>query len=132
MNKIFVNGTFDIVHRGHLEMIEYAKTLGHYLLIAIDSDRRVKELKGLTRPINNQQDRKYLIQSLKWVDDVCIFDSAEELENIIKDYQPEVMVKGSDYIDKPIVGSQYCKQIKFFELKNGYSTTNTIHRIINR
>lgn len=132
MNKIFVNGTFDIVHRGHLEMIEYAKSLGNYLLVAVDSDQRVKDLKGTDRPINNQSDRKYLLQSLRWVDDVYIFNSAEELENIIKNYSPDIMVKGSDYSNKPIVGSQYCKEIRFFKLKDGYSTTKTIQRIINR
>lgn len=132
MTKIFVNGTFDIVHRGHLELLNYARSLGTHLLVAIDADRRVKELKGSSRPINNQADRVMLLESLRSVDEVCTFDSDEELQTIIKNYKPDIMVKGSDYRDKPIIGSQYCKEIKFVELVNGYSTTNKIQDIINR
>lgn len=132
MVKIIVNGTFDIVHRGHIELLNYAKGLGDWLLVCIDTDRRVKELKGETRPINNQYDRQFMLQNLQAVDAVRFFDSAEELEEICKIYQPDIMVKGSDYKDKPIVGSQYCKEIKFVDLVNGYSTTNTIKNIINR
>jgi rfaE bifunctional protein nucleotidyltransferase chain/domain len=130
--KIIVNGTFDIVHRGHIELLNYAKGLGDWLLVCIDTDRRVKELKGETRPINNQYDRQFMLQNLQAVDAVRFFDSAEELEEICKAYEPDIMVKGSDYKDKPIVGSQYCKEIKFVDLVNGYSTTNTIKNIINR
>lgn len=129
--QIFVNGTFDVLHRGHLEMLRYAKSLGEYLLVCIDSDRRVKELKGDTRPINNQLDRQFMIQSLKWVDACWIFSSEEELESIIENYKPDIMVKGSDYRGKPIVGSQYCKEIRFYE-HTGHSTTRTIQNIINR
>ncbi len=132
MVKIIVNGTFDIVHRGHIELLNYAKGLGDWLLVCIDTDRRVKELKGETRPINNQYDRQFMLQNLQAVDAVRFFDSAEELEEICKAYEPDIMVKGSDYKDKPIVGSQYCKEIKFVDLVNGYSTTNTIKNIINR
>lgn len=132
MSKIIVNGTFDIVHRGHIELLNYAKSLGNQLLVCIDTDRRVKELKGEGRPINNQWDRMFMLENLRAVDDVQFFDSAEELEEICKNYQPDIMVKGSDYKDKPIVGSQYCKEIKFVDLVNGYSTTNTIKNIINR
>ena len=132
MVKIIVNGTFDIVHRGHIELLNYAKGLGDWLLVCIDTDRRVKELKGETRPINNQYDRQFMLQNLQAVDAVRFFDSAEELEEICRIYEPDIMVKGSDYKDKPIVGSQYCKEIKFVDLVNGYSTTNTIKSIINR
>lgn len=132
MVKIIVNGTFDIVHRGHIELLNYAKSLGGWLLVCIDTDRRVKELKGETRPINNQYDRQFMLQNLQAVDAVRFFDSAEELEEICRIYEPDIMVKGSDYKDKPIVGSQYCKEIKFVDLVNGYSTTNTIKNIVNR
>ena len=132
MAKIIVNGTFDILHRGHIELLNYAKSLGDWLLVCIDTDRRVKELKGEQRPINNQYDRQFMLQNLAAVDAVRFFDSAEELEEICKIYIPDVMVKGSDYKDKPIVGSQYCKEIKFVDLVNGYSTTKTIQNIIAR
>ena len=129
--KIFVNGTFDILHRGHIEMLEYAKSLGDWLLVCIDTDRRVKELKGKSRPINNQYDRQFMLQSLQAVDAVRFFDSADELEEICKIYQPDIMVKGSDYNGKTIVGSQYCKEIKFYD-RTEHSTTGLIQRITNR
>lgn len=127
--KIFINGTFDIVHNGHLAMINYAKSLGASLSIAIDSDARVKQLKGETRPINNQQERANLLINLKSVNDVYIFDTNEELKELIG--QHDLMVKGSDYKDKPIIGSDLIK-IEFFDRINEYSTTNKIKDIINR
>lgn len=129
--KIFVNGTFDILHRGHLEMLRYAKSLGDELMVCIDSDYRVKELKGDSRPINNQEDRKFMLDSLKWVDRCWIFSDEEELEKIIELYQPDIMVKGSDYKGKPIVGEQYCKEIRFYD-HTGHSTTRLIQRITDR
>jgi D-beta-D-heptose 7-phosphate kinase/D-beta-D-heptose 1-phosphate adenosyltransferase len=130
--NIVVNGTFDILHRGHIEMLEYAKSLGNHLLVCIDTDNRVKELKGSERPINNQTDRAFMLQSLKCVDEVWTFNSEEELEFILENYCPDIMVKGSDYRGKPIVGAHLCKDIKFYELVPNYSTTNTIKNIINR
>jgi len=131
MKRIFVNGTFDIVHRGHLELLEYAYNIGT-VLVAIDSDRRVKELKGNTRPINNQDDRAYLLRSLKFTSGVVVFDTDQELIDTIKSYQPDVMIKGSDYKDKPIIGASFCREIKFYDFVDGYSTTKTIQDIINR
>lgn len=132
MSKIFVNGTFDILHRGHVEMLEYAKSLGEYLLVCIDTDTRVKQLKGPTRPINNQSDRAFMLQGLKCVDAVWTFSDEAELEFILETYQPDIMVKGSDYEHKRIVGEHLCKEIKFYEIVPEYSTTNIIQRITNR
>ena len=130
--KIIVNGTFDILHRGHIELLEYAKGLGEFLLVCIDTDRRVKELKGESRPVNSQADRAFMLQGLKCVDAVWTFDSEEDLERICEMYQPNIMVKGSDYEGKRIVGAKHCKEIKFVKLVDGYSTTNIIQRITNR
>jgi D-beta-D-heptose 7-phosphate kinase/D-beta-D-heptose 1-phosphate adenosyltransferase len=130
--NIVVNGTFDILHRGHIEMLEYAKSLGGHLLVCIDTDSRVTELKGPTRPINNQQDRAFMLQSLRCVDAVCTFADEAELEYILETYKPDIMVKGSDYKGKPIVGAHLCKEIKFYDLVNNYSTTNIIQHITDR
>lgn len=132
MTKIVVNGTFDILHRGHVELLEHARSLGDHLMVLIDTDTRVKELKGQERPINCQSDRAFMLQGLKCVDAVWAFSSEEELEQILEMHQPDIMVKGSDYKDKRIVGAQHCKKIKFVELVDGYSTTNIIQRITNR
>ena len=130
--KILVNGTFDILHRGHIAMLNYAKSLGSHLVVCIDSDRRVRELKGEHRPVNNEQDRKFYLQNLQAVDQVWIFDSAEALQDMCKQYQPDVMVKGSDYRNQPIVGAEHCKEIVFFDRVEQYSTTKTIENINNR
>lgn len=130
MKIIFVNGTFDIIHLGHLALFNYAKSLGDFLLVGIDSDQRVKKLKGTSRPINNEFERKTLLENLKAIDKVQIFNSDQELIDIISTC--DIMVKGSDYIGKPIVGEHVCKQITFFDRINEYSSTQKIQSIINR
>jgi D-beta-D-heptose 7-phosphate kinase/D-beta-D-heptose 1-phosphate adenosyltransferase len=129
--KIIVNGTFDILHVGHIALLEYARSLGDQLLVCIDSDRRVKELKGESRPINNQYDRIRMLCALRCVDMVWVFDTKEKLIKQIKLYQPDIMVKGSDYKGKSIVGQSLCKEVIFYD-KTEHSTTKTIQNIINR
>ena len=129
--RVIVNGTFDILHRGHIEMLNFARSQGTYLLVAIDSDRSVKELKGAGRPINNQEDRKFALDNLKCVDAVWIFDTQAELEHICKMYKPDLMVKGSDYRGRSVVGEANC-QVIYFERINEYSSTKKIQDIINR
>jgi rfaE bifunctional protein nucleotidyltransferase chain/domain len=125
-----VNGTFDILHRGHIEMLNYAKRQGDYLLVAIDTDSRVSELKGPTRPINNQEDRKFHLENLMSVNEVQFFDSKEQLIDIMKSYKPDVYVKGSDWKkDRPSTAEQYCEQVIYYDRVGDYSTTNTILRI---
>jgi rfaE bifunctional protein nucleotidyltransferase chain/domain len=131
MKTIFVNGTFDILHPGHVQLLNYARSLGDSLIVAIDSDRRVRELKGKDRPINSEDDRKFMLENLCSVDSVWLFDSDQELEDICRLYNP-VMVKGSDYRDRAIVGQQYCKEIVFYDRIEPYSTTQTIQDISSR
>jgi D-beta-D-heptose 7-phosphate kinase/D-beta-D-heptose 1-phosphate adenosyltransferase len=130
MKKVFVNGTFDILHVGHIALLDYAKSVGDKLVVGIDSDDRVKLLKGSDRPINSQIERGILLNALKSVDEVFIFDTDEELRSLIQ--ACDIMIKGSDYKDKPIVGQEICKEIVFFERLDGYSTTNKIQDIANR
>ena len=132
MSVIVVNGTFDILHVGHIMLLNTARSMGDYLLVCIDTDRRVKELKGDLRPINNQIDRRTMLSNIKAVDQVEFFDSDEDLINILKAHNPDIMVKGSDYRGKDIVGAEYCKRIEFFKRLDEYSTTKTIQDIINR
>lgn len=133
MTKVIVNGTFDILHLGHLRLLEYARSFSNsYVYVLIDSDRRVKELKGPDRPIHNEYERASFLFALKAVDRVDIFDTDDELRSYIKNYNPDVMVKGGDYRDKPIIGAEYCKEIRFYDRLEKYSTTNKIQDIINR
>ena len=130
--KIVLNGTFDIVHVGHLRMLNYARTLGNHVLVCIDSDRRVQELKGATRPINTQQERQELLESLRAVDKVLVFDSDQELIDILQEYQADVMVKGSDWKQQGYVGQEYCKTTQWFDRIDEYSSTKKIQDISNR
>lgn len=130
--KIFVNGTFDVLHPGHVALLNYARGLGSHLLVAIDTDRRVQELKGSTRPFFNQADRRFILSSLQCVDAVETFDSDAELEQIIKVYAPDIMVKGSDYRGRPIVGEHLVPQIEFFERIDEYSSTKAIQHLTDR
>ena len=132
MKSIFVNGTFDILHPGHIQLLNYAKSLGDTLTVGIDSDRRVKEKKGYARPVYNVGDRAYMLQNLKAVDYVVIFDSDEELERCIKTVKPDIMVVGSDWKGKSVIGSMYSAELRFFDRIEEYATTKTIQSIINR
>ena len=130
--SVFVNGTFDVLHLGHLALLNYAKSLGDKLFVAIDSDERVRQLKGLTRPIYDAYQRKVMLLNLKAVEEVEIFSSDEELEMWIKQINPSIMVVGSDWHNKTVIGSQYAKRLEFFERIDEYSSTKTIQDIINR
>ncbi len=133
MTKVVVNGSFDILHIGHLKLLEYAKSFPNsYVLVLTDSDRRIKEFKGLSRPIHNQYERSSFLSALKFVDRVEVFDTDNELEKMIQEFDPDVMVKGSDYRDKKIIGAEYCKKIDFYDRIEEYSTTKKIQDIISR
>ena len=132
MKKIFVNGSFDLLHTGHLGMLNHARRLGDHLLVAVDTDRRIKEHKGEDRPVNNERTRVAIMSNLKAVDEVAVFDTDEDLINIIRMYEPDIMVKGSDWRGGEIIGSEYCKEILFYERDNDESTTKTIEDFISR
>ena len=133
MTRVVVNGTFDIIHLGHLKLLEYARSFPNsYVLVLTDSDRRIKELKGQDRPINNEYERCSMLSAMKYVDRIETFDSDQELIDLIKNFDPDVMVKGGDYRNKPIIGAEYCKDIKFYDRFKHYSTTDTIQRINKR
>jgi D-beta-D-heptose 7-phosphate kinase/D-beta-D-heptose 1-phosphate adenosyltransferase len=128
MTKVFVNGTFDIIHPGHVSLLNYAKELGDFLLVAIDTDERVRKLKGLNRPINNQASRSFVLQNLKAVDEVVLFNDDKELLSFIT--QCDIMVKGSDYIGQNIIGFNLIKTV-FYD-RTEHSTTKIIEHIIDR
>ena len=133
MTTVMVNGTFDVLHPGHVALLNTARSYGDYLIVAIDTDRRVRELKGDGRPVNNQNDRKIMLSNLKAVDFVVIFDSKEELIDYMKLYKPQVYVKGSDWKhDTESTAHQYCNKVIYYDRIEPYSTTKTIQDIIDR
>ena len=123
---VFVNGCFDVLHRGHIELFEFAKSHGEYLIVALDTDERVKQQKGEKRPFNSLTDRQKVVSSIKYVDWVDSFSTDEELIALVRQASPDVMIVGSDWRGKTVIGSQYAKEIKFFERIDGYSTTNIL------
>ena len=127
MKTVFVNGCFDILHIGHIELLTYAKQQGDKLIVAIDSDRRVTASKGLGRPYNCQLDRQIMLCAIRWVDDVVIFDSDDMLRQLTATYQPDIMIVGSDWKDKTIIGSESAKKLLYFDRIGTYSTTNILN-----
>ena len=123
--KIWVNGAFDILHIGHIKLLKYAAGMG-YLRVGIDTDERIKEMKGPNRPFNCFRDREEFLLSLRFVDEVVGFGSEQELIDEIKLYQPEIMVIGSDYRGKNIIGAEYVDNIIYFDRLEGMSTTSIL------
>ena len=126
--KVFVNGTFDILHRGHLELLKYAKSLGD-VIVGIDTDEKVALDKGTDRPINNLCYRVAMLKAIKYIDEVHVFGSRKELEQLIEFYNPDVLIVGGDWRDGDVVGREYAKEVRFFNRVGGYSTTKTIDKI---
>ncbi|MBF7043848.1 D-glycero-beta-D-manno-heptose 1-phosphate adenylyltransferase, partial [Campylobacter volucris] len=126
----FSNGCFDILHFGHIKYLEKAKRLGDILIIGLNSDVSVKRLKGENRPINSEFQRACMLASLYFVDYVVIFDEDTPLK-LIEFLKPDILVKGADYKDKEVVGSNLVKKVELIEFEEGFSTTNIIKRIKN-
>ena len=125
--KVFTNGCFDIMHRGHVEMLKSSKKLGDWLVVGVNTDASVKRLKGKTRPINNESDRKVMLESLDFVDEVILFDEDTPLA-LINRIQPDIITKGGDYVVETVVGNELA-QVVIIPTLDDYSTTNTIQRI---
>ena len=125
MKKVWVNGTFDILHIGHIRLLNFAKSFG-IVRVGLDTDDRVSEKKGIERPFNNLDNRKEFISAINGVDSVVSFGTDEELRNCIKEWEPDVFVIGTDYIDKPIIGGGLAKEIKFFKKVDGMSTSKIL------
>ena len=132
---VFTNGCFDLLHVGHVRYLAQAKKLGDFLIIGLNSDSSVKELKGEDRPINSFEDRATLLSAIESVDSVIMFEE-QTPENLIKDIVPDILVKGGDYNIEDIVGYQTVIQnggkVKTLSFYDGYSSTNYINKIKKR
>ncbi len=130
---VFTNGCFDILHRGHVEYLEEAAALGDRLVVGLNSDASVRRQgKGLDRPLNDQDSRAKVLAALRLVDSVVIFDQDTPLE-LIQAIGPDVLVKGGDWSEERIVGSEYVRiyggQVKSLKLVEGFSTTALVEKI---
>tara|TARA_R100000152_G_C6560221_1_gene31335 strand:+ start:66 stop:464 length:399 start_codon:yes stop_codon:yes gene_type:complete len=123
---IWVNGCFDVLHRGHIELLRFAKGLGDKLIVGIDHDARVKAAKGPSRPHNSFEDRKCVLEALRSVDAVVGFGSDDELVKCIQEIKPFRMVVGSDWKGKRVIGEQSAGAVVYFDRIGDYSTTKTL------
>jgi D-beta-D-heptose 7-phosphate kinase/D-beta-D-heptose 1-phosphate adenosyltransferase len=129
MSVVFTNGCFDILHRGHVLLLKHCreKYPAARVVVGINSDESVRRLKGESRPINCQEDRKLLLESIKYVDEVFVFDEDTPYNLIVK-INPNVIVKGGDYSASEVVGNDIC-HVEIFNYVEGYSTTKTLQDI---
>jgi D-beta-D-heptose 7-phosphate kinase/D-beta-D-heptose 1-phosphate adenosyltransferase len=125
--KIWVNGSFDVLHHAHLKLLSYACSLGDELVVGIDSDDRVRERKGKTRPFHKQSQRKFNLKCINGIKKVHIFHSDAELKKLLKKEKPDIMVIGDEYKNKPIIGKEFVKKIKFFKKIKNFSTTKILN-----
>lgn len=125
MKKVWVNGTFDIVHIGHIRLLEHASKFGS-VRVGLDEDKRVRDKKGRERPFNTLSDRMDFISSIRFVDSVVSFGTDDELINRILEWEPDVMVIGDDYQYHQIIGVEYVPKIEFFQKINNISTSKIL------
>ena len=129
--KIWCNGCFDILHTGHVKLLNFAKEQGDYLVVGIDSDERVKTNKGHNRPINSEKDRKFMLENLRCVDEVVIFGNDQELKNKIQESGAELIVLGTDYVIDQVIRPESLP-VKFFTKIQGYSSTKVLEEKTKR
>ena len=125
---VFTNGCFDILHAGHVSVLEFSRNKGDALVVGLNSDASVKRLKGPSRPVNKQADRALVLAALESVSAVCIFEEDTPYE-LIKRVRPDVLVKGGDYKPSEIVGREFAGKVVRFKLLPGRSTTNIIKKV---
>lgn len=130
IKTVFTNGCFDILHKGHIELLRYCSQLGDKVIVGLNSDDSVKRLKGSSRPINRQEDRKFMLESIRYVSEVFVFNE-DTPYNLIKRLNPDIIVKGGDYKPEDVVGKDI-SEVKIFSYVEGYSTTKKIQDIVDR
>ena len=126
MKKIWVNGAFDVMHIGHIKLLEHASSLG-IVRVGLDTDDRIQQKKGPNRPVNTLKDRIDFMKSIKYVDSVVSFSSNKELEQRIQEWDADIMVIGDDYEYHEIIGNHLVNMISFFDKIKNKSTTKILN-----
>lgn len=128
---VFTNGCFDILHVGHLELLEKAKSFGDVLIVGMNSDSSVKQIKGPDRPILIEQDRARLLAAIEMVDYVVLFDEETPFE-LLRQIKPNILVKGEDYKPDEIIGRDIVDEVKIIPFVRGKSTSSIIDKILDK
>ena len=131
MSIVWTNGTFDILHPGHIQLFKVAKELGDMVIVGTDTDEKIKKDKGDHRPINDLCYRVAMLEAIKYIDAVHTFDTRQELEGLIMMYNPDILLIGDDWRNGDVVGREFAKEVRFLPRVGGYASSNTIKRIHN-
>ena len=126
---VWCNGTFDILHPGHIQLFKVARSLGNKVIVATDTDEKIRVDKGEHRPINNLAYRVAMLEAIKYIDVVHTFGSREELEGLIEMYAPDILLLGDDWRDGDVVGWEYAMETRYLPRVGGYASSKTIERI---
>ena len=131
MKTVWCNGTFDILHPGHIQLFKVARSLGDRVIVATDTDEKIKVDKGDYRPVNDLCYRVAMLEAIKYIDVVLTFGDRKELEGLIQLYSPDILLLGDDWRYGDVVGREYGKEVRFLPRVGGYASSNTIKRIHN-
>jgi D-beta-D-heptose 7-phosphate kinase/D-beta-D-heptose 1-phosphate adenosyltransferase len=132
MKTIFVNGTFDILHPGHIELFKVARSLGDRVIVATDTDEKIRADKGEGKPVNDLCYRVAMLESIKYIDTVLYFDTREQLADLIKLYSPDILLLGDDWKHGPVIGFQHAKEVRFLPRVGGYASSKVVEKIKNQ
>ena len=130
-NTVWTNGTFDILHPGHIELFKVARSLGDKVIVATDTDEKIKKDKGFDRPVNDLCYRVAMLEAIKYIDVVLTFNTRQELEDLIQLYQPDILLLGDDWRDGEVVGWEHAVETRFFPRVGDYASSSTIRKIKN-
>jgi len=128
---VWTNGTFDILHPGHIELFKVARSLGNKVIVATDTDEKIRKDKGEHRPVNDLKYRVAMLEAIKYIDVVHTFGSREELEGLIEMYAPDILLLGDDWRDGDVVGWEHAMETRYLPRVGGYATSKTVKKIQN-
>jgi len=128
---VWTNGTFDILHPGHIQLFKVARSLGDKVIVATDTDEKIKKDKGDHKPVNDLFYRVAMLEAIKYIDVVLTFNDRKELEGLIQLYKPDILILGDDWRYGDVVGREHAKEVRFLPRVGGYASSNTIKRIHN-
>ena len=131
MSIVWTNGTFDILHPGHIQLFKVARSLGDKVIVATDTDAKIKNDKGDHKPVNDLCYRVAMLEAIKYIDVVLTFNDRKELEGLIQLYNPDILLLGDDWRYGDVVGREHAKEVRFLPRVGGYASSNTIKRIHN-
>ena len=129
MSIVWTNGTFDILHPGHIELFKVARALGDKVIVATDTDEKIKADKGEHKPVNDLCYRVAMLEAIKYIDVVHTFGNRQQLEDLIQLYEPDILLLGDDWRDGEVVGWEHAGETRFLPRVGGYASSNTIERI---